>query len=159
MKFISILLSVLLVSCAANPKLEGDGELRHVFDQFKKETRDSNASQYFTDKMWKEYLEFRGNSQDAAFKTANNFPDELTVTGSMESIENNTGCLIVQGNDQQGQAMDYNITLVKSEDRWRFSDLSVTLYDPGQKRWLTKPVCDTEQKQLLWLEHMQQQAQ
>ena len=158
MKYTCIFLLVFLVSCAGNPAYEGS-ELRYVFDQFKLEKNDSDLSQYFTKNMWQEYLGISNGAQESIFNTVNNFPNELTVSGSMEAARNNKGCLIVQGKDRKGQAMDYNITLLKLDDRWRFSDISVTLYDSGQKRWLTEPVCDTEKKQLLWFKYKQQQAQ
>jgi hypothetical protein len=160
---LSGLFAVALSACATQSNKNKTDELRSVFEQYKLASNKSNTEQskYFTEKMWKELQESRGNSQnqtDASIKAINNFPNEIIVENTMESVENGNGCLVVQGNSQSGTAMDYNISFTQLNKRWVFSDISVTLYDPGQKRWLTEPVCDTEQKQLLWLKHLQQEA-
>jgi hypothetical protein len=167
MKILTFVLSGFLVvtmtACATHSQNNKTEELRSVFEQYKSVSNksDTEQSKYFTEKMWKELQESRDNPQnqtDASIKAINNFPNEVIVENTMESVENGKGCLIVQGNSQSGAAMDYNIGFTQHDNRWVFSDISVTLYDSGQKRWLTEPVCDTEQKQLLWLKHLQQEA-
>ena len=161
--YISILCALTVIACAMGTKKASEGELRSIFEQYKAVSGApaNEQSQYFTDEMWKTLQESRNNPQnqtDASVLAINNFPNEVVVENSMESIEDGKGCLIVQGNSQKGTPMDYSIAFTRHDNRWLFSDISVTLYDPGQTRWLNEPVCDTEQKQLLWLKHMQQEA-
>jgi len=158
-----LLLTLLLVACATTAPQDKTSTLYSVFSRYVSDSKNPelNQSKYFTDKMWKEIQESRTNPQNqtnASIKAINNFPNEVIVENTMEAIDKDKGCLIVQGNSSStGTPMDYNIILTQQDAHWVFSDISVTIYDQGQKRWLTKPVCDTEQKQLLWLEHMQQE--
>ena len=156
---ISVLVIISFAACATGSK-KNTNELRSVFDKYKLVSHkpDSVQMKYFTIKMWKELQESRqnpNNKTDQSILAVNNFPNEIVVKQSMEAIDNGKGCLIVQGNGRNGMPMDYNLVLTRSNSRWVFSDISVTLYDSGQKRWLTKPICDAEQKQLLWIKYLQ----
>lgn len=122
MKYISIFLTIVLSSCAAVPENRED-ELRLVFDKLKQETNatDEYLSSYFTSNMWHVLLEARNNpqnQQNASVESINNFPNEITVTGSMESIDDWKGYLIVQGNNRLLTISDYAIPKLDSNPSW-----------------------------------------
>jgi hypothetical protein len=157
---LSIILGAMLSACATETKMAGTDTLRSVFERYKRVATepDKKQSEFFTAKMWKAFQKSRSYSESQSGDSLNittRFPNELSVTGSMESMQNSTGCLIVQGNDRNGTPMDYNITFAKQNSRWVFSDIAITLYDSGQQRWLSDPVCDPQRKQQLWLKHLQ----
>jgi len=159
---LAILAAVSLIGCAAHSKIIATGELHEVFKQYTLSTNNTKTQQsaFFTAKMWKDVQEFQSNSKNKTNPSTgsiNNFPNELKVENTLESIEGNNGCLIVQGKNHNGEMMDYSISFVMPKGRWLIANITVTLYDPGQKRWLTKPVCDVKRTDQLWLEHVQRE--
>ena len=160
---LSIILSATLSACATGTKMAGTDSLRSVFEHYKRvaDKSDKTQSKFFTAKMWKEFQQSLDNQESQsgeAIKHIDGFPDELAITGSMESMENGEGCLIVQGTGRDGTPMDYNITFEKPSNRWVISHIAITTYDSGQQRWLTDPVCDPQRKHQLWLKHLQAEA-
>ena len=80
----------------------------------------------------------------------NNFPDGIVVKKSVETINNDKGCLIVQGNTDNGTPVDYIITLVRKNYHWVFADISSAEYKSEEERWISVPVCEHEQRHKLW---------
>jgi hypothetical protein len=161
---LSIILAATLSACATDTKTSGMGSLRSVFEHYKRVAAESDQAQskFFTAKMWKSFQKSRRLSESKSNDSVNigtHFPNDLIITGSMESMEITTGCLIVQGNDSRGTPMDYNITFEKQNNRWVFSDIVITLYDSGQQRWLSDPVCDPQRKHQLWMKHLQAESE
>lgn len=156
--------TMILLACSASPVVIKNNELANVFEQYKSITSESNAKQssFFTSKMWGTVQEFRANPENktnTSIASINNFPNEISVDQTLESIEGDTGCLIVQGTNSSDQLMDYSVVFEKQGQRWLISDVTTTVYDPNQKRWLTEPVCDIEHVQQLWLRHQQIQVE
>jgi hypothetical protein len=152
-----------LVSCASNPSVNTSGELRKVFDEFKhtvKKGSIEDQQKYFTLRMWADYQEFSQNPKNKTDEFAsivNSFPTGLKVEGSIEKIDGAYGCLIVQGKNRKNEIMDYIIEMIKQDNKWVFNDVSNNLYEPGQKRWLTEPVCSQESRLKLFMKYMQKQ--
>jgi hypothetical protein len=158
--FLSIILATTFSGCVTKTINNNSDELRSVFDHYKAVSlkSDSEQSEFFTEKMWKELQEQRSNFKNQTeTRSINNFPNGIIVKNSMESIKNGKGCLIVQGDVRNGSTMDYNISFTQLKNRWVISDILVSVDATGLKRWLTEPICDPEERQLVWRKFIHQQ--
>ena len=166
MKILSIYLSIIVIgltACAANTHTNTTNNLLSIFEEYKLVSNKSDNKQlkYFTPKMWNELQKYRNNpinSTNEIETVANSFPFELTkMESSQEIIENGIGCLVVHGQDQKNQPMDYFIEFVKQEGRWVIDNYETVIYDDSE-RWLTEPVCDPAKRQQLYDLHFHAEA-
>jgi hypothetical protein len=147
--FIATLLILCVYGCVAEKKPEKYPELRAFFEHYKASVLKPEAEQqrFFSETMWqvlKGSREFSAPSGDVSVQALNHFPDKLQVTESVEKIDKDKGCLILQGSNPQGVSMDYIISLTREHSRWVFADISVAVYGPEKKRWIFEPVCDPQ---------------
>jgi len=150
-----LIFNLMLSGCATESQSQRYPELRSVFESYRLHVDSPEAQQsgFFTESMWKAWQgsrKFSNPDTPAPIEAFNRFPDDMRVKSSVETIEHNKGCLIVQGYNGNGMPMDYIITFVKPDRRWLIADFSAAIYKSDEERWLAVPVCEPEQRHSLW---------
>lgn len=146
-----VYLTMILAACATPNRAEKYSQLRAVFENYKLvlNAPESEQMNYFTEPMWKALQgsrKFSNPDTNTNILLFNHFPDGIVVNKSVETINNDKGCLIVQGISTDGTPADYIISFVRQNNHWVFADVLSEVYKTEEQRWISVPVCEHDQR-------------
>jgi len=140
MKFIFLLLTALIYSCASN----SNNDLLHIkYTYYEKSINKSNVSQLSSDFFSRQLLSGlnvndREVSEQLLFKSYMSKQLE-----SFESIKGNLGCLTINGLDNKQAPISFNIRYINENENWVIDEIGVLFVDT-QAEFSKLPKCPGE---------------
>jgi len=157
MKYLMLLPLILIVGCANKPTHENN-DLIQWFTEYKSFYGTKTEDIFFNPLLWGSINKARLNRDKSAFVGAlSKFPNEIIeITDYKESINKESGCLLVSGTNSNNISLDYYLTYRLEENRWIIDDVTVKYFLDGAERFLKKSVCDEQERTRLWFQFMEQ---
>lgn len=145
------MLNCTLAACATPDGVEKYTQLRTVFERYKLALNSPESEQmsYFTEPMWKALQgsrKFSSPDTNGDVQLFNHFPEGIVVKKSVETINQDKGCLVLLGTGTGGAPADYIISFVRQKNRWVFADIFTEVYQTEEDRWMSVPVCEHDQR-------------
>jgi hypothetical protein len=177
---LSLLFSIVLImsACATTTIQSQDNELRKIFDRYISIGKNApmvERSKYFSKDLWSAWQPGPDNKDSGFYDPLAEFSNEVaTLKGSMEKIEDESGCLIIEGLNSDNSEVDYQIDFTKQKVTWVIDYVGLVYYGNGLERPLKNDFCaelrrekihvrqldsaqSDEQREKLWLQQIQAQ--
>jgi len=153
-------LLVFITACAGNvPHDSGQSSdlLMQQFNDYKLLRTTEDESAYFTPDLWAAIKKARFNKEQSIFtKIFSQFPNEIIqVSSHKESIQGGDGCLMISGVNSEDTPMSYFINYKLKGEYWLIEKFNADYSFDGLEQYPVKAICDAEERNRLWLEHVE----
>ncbi|VAW60637.1 hypothetical protein MNBD_GAMMA11-359 [hydrothermal vent metagenome] len=160
MKYLTVFLLFFITACSGSLPREsdqGNDILMKKFNNYKTLAKAPAESVFLAPDLQAFLVKSRIKKKDPVFSDMfSKFPDEIIqVSDHRESIQGNTGCLMVNGINAENIPMDYYIIYAVKNEHWIIEKIQVEYFSDETERYLTEAVCDQEEKDRLWLKHVE----
>ncbi len=154
MKKLLLILSTLLIGCSLQTNTVS---LNDSFNEYKSSLETSSEKTFLTDEVWNDLVTARDSSKQSAFvHSLAEFPTEmLKITDIKQSIQDEKGCLLVSGSNNNDVELDYYISYSLVTNNWIINEVSVKYFLDDSERYLKEAECDKEKRMNLWLQFIE----